>query len=116
MTDQSRGATQMHWSRKKVIVGGSVLALAVGGAGAAVAVGSGHDEGGATGPGADQAKAAALKLYPGSQANAVERDSENGATWEVEVRKADGSTVDVRLDQNYQLVVAETDSEDQGGN
>ena len=106
----------MHWSRKYVIVGGSVLALAAGGAGAAVAIGSGDDEGGATGPGADQAKAAALKLYPGGHANSVERDSENGATWEVEVGKADGSTVDVRLDQNYQLVVAEADSEDQGGN
>jgi uncharacterized membrane protein YkoI len=63
-----------------------------------------------------KAKAAALKLFPGGHANAVERDSENGATWEVEVRKADGSTVDVRLDQNYQLVVVEADSEDQGGN
>jgi hypothetical protein len=92
-----------------------VLALAAGAAGAAVAVGSGEDEGGATGPGADQAKAAALALYPGGHANAVERDSENGATWEVEVGKADGGTVDVRLDQNYQLVVAEADSEDQGG-
>ena len=106
----------MQWSRKYVIVAGSVLALAAGGAGAAVAIGSGDDEGGATGPGADQAKAAALKLYPGGHANSVERDSENGATWEVEVGKADGGTVDVRLDQNYQLVVAEADSEDQGGN
>ena len=107
----------MHWSRKRLIVGGSVLALAVGGAGAAVAIGSG-DEGdnGAHGPGADKAKAAALQLYPGGHANSVERDSENGATWEVEVRKTDGSTVDVRLDQNYQLVVAEADSEDGGGN
>jgi hypothetical protein len=106
----------MHWSRKKVIVGGSALALALGGAGAAVAIGSG-DEGdnGAHGPGADKAKAAALQLYPGGHANSVERDSENGATWEVEVAKSDGSTVDVRLDQNYQLVVAEADS-DQGGN
>ena len=106
----------MHWSRKYVIVGGSVLALAAGGAGAAVAVGSGDDEGGATGPGAEQATAAALKLYPGGHANSVERDSENGATWEVEVAKQDGGTVDVRLDQSYKLVVAEADSEDQGGN
>jgi hypothetical protein len=106
----------MHWSRKYTIVGGSILALAAGGAGAAIAAGSG-DEGdnGAHGPGADAAKAAALNLIPGGHASAVERDSENGATWEVEVRKPDGSTVDVRLDQNYQLVVAEADSEDQGG-
>ena len=109
----------MHWSRKYVIVGGAVLALAAGGAGAAVAIGGGEeDEGGAHGPGADKARAAALALYPGGHANAVERDSEDGATWEVEVAKPDGDTVDVRLDQNYQLVVAETDSEDedQGGN
>jgi hypothetical protein len=105
----------MHWSRKYVIVGGSILALAAGGAGAAVAIGSGDDEGGATGPGADRAQAAALELYPGGHANSVERDSENGATWEVEVAKPDGGTVDVRLDQNYRLVVAEADSEDQGG-
>jgi uncharacterized membrane protein YkoI len=104
----------MHWSKKYVIVGGAIAALAAGGAGTAIAT-SGSDEGGATGPGADQAKAAALKIYPGSHANSVERDSENGATWEVEVAKSDGGTVDVRLDQNYQLVVAEADSEDQGG-
>ena len=107
----------MHWSRKAAIVGGSVLALAAGGTGAAIAVGNGHEGGdnGAHGPGANQAKAAALGFVPGGHANAVERDTENGATWEVEVRKPDGSTVDVRLDQNYQLVVVEADSEDQGG-
>jgi len=106
----------MRISRKSMIVGGSILAIAAGGTGAAMAVAGGDDEGGATGPGADQAKASALKMYPGAHANSVERDSENGATWEVEVAKPDGSTVDVRLDQNYQLVVAEADSGDQGGN
>jgi uncharacterized membrane protein YkoI len=116
MTHRREEQQQMKLPRKYVIVGGSILALAAGGAGAAVAIGSGDDEGGATGPGADQAKAAALKLYPGGHANSVERDSENGATWEVEVAKPDGGTVDVRLDQNYKLVVAEADSEDQGGN
>jgi hypothetical protein len=105
----------MHWSRKHLIVGGCVLALAAGAAGAAVAIGSGEDEGGATGPGAGRAKAAALALYPGGHANAVERDSEDGATWEVEVAKPGGGTVDVRLDQSYKLVVAEADSEDRGG-
>ena len=105
----------MNWSRKYVIVGGSVLALAAGGAGAAIAVGNGHEgDNGAHGPGANQAKAAALKLFPGGHANSVERDSENGATWEVEVTKPDGQTVDVRLDQNYQLVVVEGDSESSG--
>ena len=46
------------------------------------------------------------------EVNSVERDGENGATWEVEVTKPDGSTVDVRLDESYGLVVVEGDDED----
>jgi uncharacterized membrane protein YkoI len=102
----------MHWSRKQLIVGGCVLALAAGGAGTAIAVAGGDDgDEQATGPGADQAKAAALEITGGGTANAVERDSEDGATWEVEVTKPDGNTVDVRLDENYGEVVVEGDSE-----
>ena len=102
----------MNWSRRYVIVGGSVLALAAGGTGAAVAIGNGgEDQGGAQGPGADKATAAALALYPGGRANAVERDSEDGATWEVEVTRPDGTTVDVRLDEHLRLVVVDGDSE-----
>ncbi len=93
-----------------------IAAVALGGAGATYAVaggGNGDDvERQATGPGADRARAAALKLLPGGTANAVERDSENGAVWEVEVTKADGATVDVRLDKNYEKVVIEGDTED----
>jgi hypothetical protein len=44
-------------------------------------------------------------------ANEVERDSENGATWEVEVTRPDGKTVDVRLDEPFGLIVVERDSE-----
>ena len=67
-----------------------------------------------TGPSADRAKAAALKITGGGKANAVERDSENGATYEVEVTKPDGKTVDVRLDASYNRVAVEGDSEDDG--
>jgi uncharacterized membrane protein YkoI len=98
-------------SRKAILAGGAALALALGGVGVANAVGGDDGEGGATGSGADAAKAAALELVPGGHANAVERDSENGATWEVEVRKPDGSTVDVRLGAHYERVVIEPDSE-----
>ena len=65
-----------------------------------------------TGSGADKATAAALKVTGGGTANSVERDSENGAVWEVEVTKPDGNTVDVRLDGSYDLVVAEADGEE----
>ena len=52
-----------------------------------------------------------MKVTGGGTANAVERDGEDGATWEVEITKPDGATVDVRLDERYRLVVVESDSE-----
>ena len=98
--------------RKHLIAGMTVIALAVGGAGAVGAFAGGDDgERQATGPDAERAKAAALKLVPKGEARAVERDSEKGATWEVEVQKADGSSVDVRLDASFQKVAIDPDSE-----
>jgi uncharacterized membrane protein YkoI len=98
--------------KKLLIVGSAVAALAAGGAAVAGAVGGGDDgEKQATGPGADSAREAALKITNGGTANSVERDGENGATWEVEVTKSDGTTVDVRLDDQYGLVVIEGDSD-----
>src|SRR5690349_1432682 len=107
----------MQLRRKYLIVGGSILAISAGGVGVATATGGigGEDDGDATvtGPAADTATAAALEITHGGTANSVERDSENGATWEVEVTKPDGRTVDVRLDQAYNLVVVEGDAGDQ---
>ncbi len=98
--------------RTKLIITSIVVLIAAGTAGA-IAVGSGDDEDpSVTGPGADRARAAALKQVPGGRANSVERDGENGATWEVEVTRTDGETVDVRLDERYRLVVVEGDDED----
>jgi hypothetical protein len=39
---------------------------------------------------------------------------EDGATYEVEVTKADGSQVDVRLDGSFDVVVVEGDEEEEG--
>ena len=97
--------------QRNVIVGGTLgVAAAVVASGAALATNDG--EGHVTGTEADQATAAALKATGGGTANAVELDNENGATWEVEVTKEDGNTVDVRLDENYAVVVIEGDSEE----
>jgi uncharacterized membrane protein YkoI len=106
----------MGRTRRIVIAAAATAALAAAGAGTAIAV-SGGDDGDeqATGPGADRARAAALEITGGGTANAVERDNENGATWEVEVTKPDGATVDVRLDERYGLVVVESDSEREDG-
>jgi len=102
----------MKTKRTLLIAGAAAFTLAAGGVGAANAV-SGGDDGDvqAAGSGADQAKVAALKLVPGGTVNAVERDGEKGATWEVEVRKPDGSTVDVRLGAHYEQVAIDPDSE-----
>jgi hypothetical protein len=98
--------------RKRMVVAaagaGVVAAVVVGG----VAVAS-SDDGDAhvTGQQADRATAAALEATHGGTANSVERDSENGATWEVEVTTPQDGTVDVRLDEQYRVVVIEPDSE-----
>lgn len=90
----------------------AVVALALGGATVAGAGPFGDDgEGQLKGLQADQAGAAALKITGGGKVNAVERDSEKGATYEVEVTRPDGTTVDVRLDGSYKLVVVDGDSE-----
>ena len=97
-------------TRSMVVAGSVAIALAVAGGGVALA-GAGDDEATVTGPQADAATAAALQATGGGRANAVERDSENGATWEVEVTRPDGTTVDVRLDERYRVVVIEDDSD-----
>jgi hypothetical protein len=99
-------------TRKTIVALGvaGIAALGVGGA----ALASGGDDGGegtVTGPRAGPATAAALRVTHGGTANSVERDGEDGATWEVEVTRPDGKTVDVRLDQRYELVVVEADGE-----
>ena len=96
--------------RTALISAGVCVAAVVVGGGVAVASSDDGDST-VTGPQADRATAAALRLTHGGHANSVERDSENGATWEVEVTKPDGTTVDVRLDENFALVVIEGDSE-----
>lgn len=96
--------------RKWVIAGiGSVLITAA--VGGAIAFASSDSEGGVTGRQADRAIHAALEATRGGTANGVERDSENGGYWEVEVRKPNGAVVDVRLNRDYSVLVVEGDHE-----
>ena len=100
----------MKTHNRITLIAAAVLALGL--AGGAVALATGHDsDENVTGPGAQRAREAALEVTHGGTANSVELDDENGATWEVEVTKTDGNTVDVRLDENYDLVVIEGDSD-----
>jgi hypothetical protein len=92
----------------KLVIGGSVLALALGATGGAVAFASGSDDQTLGGPSADQARAAALQYTGGGNAGIVEPESsdpeEGGAAYGVEVTKPDGSKVDVFLDKGYKLL------------
>jgi uncharacterized membrane protein YkoI len=62
-----------------------------------------------TGTEAQRAKDAALAETGGGTVGDVEGDTENGASYAVEVTKADGSKVDVRLDSAYKVLGVEAD-------
>ena len=98
----------------------ALAALALGGAAIANATGVvGDDEGPKLSSSeAAHAGAAALRATGGGTVQASERDDEKGATFEVEVRKLDGSVLDVRLDSSYRVVAVDDDQEtndDNGG-
>ena len=104
--------------RKRIWVAGVALGAAGAAVAGGVAVASNGDDGALshqyTQEQADAATKAALEATGGGTANSVETDNENGATYEVEVTKPDGTTGDVRLDENAGVVVIEGDSEEAG--
>ena len=93
----------------------ALVALALGGAAIANAR-QGDDGAKLAGATLSRASAAALKATGGGEVNDTEYDSEQGATYEVEVTRPDGSTVDVRLDDAFKVVAIDGDSEDAGPN
>jgi uncharacterized membrane protein YkoI len=60
----------------------------------------------------DRASKAALAKTGGGKVTGSERDTEDGATYEIEVTKGDGSQVDVRLDDQFKVVAVDADHED----
>ena len=98
--------------RRAALAAGIGLVAAVAAGGVAFASGNNGGDATVTGVEADRATTAALKYTPGATPHSVERDSENGATWEVEVTRTNGQTVDVRLTGGYKLVAIEGDFEE----
>jgi uncharacterized membrane protein YkoI len=98
-------------TKKKLVasVAAVILALGAGGAGIAYATG-GDSEERVTGPDAGKAKSAALAAVGGGTVTEVERDDGNGA-FEVEVRRDDGSQVEVHLDRDLNVVGREADED-----
>jgi hypothetical protein len=105
----------MKVNRRIVVIAGAigaVIALAVGSVGIAQAVGGSSEEP-VTGPAAEQARSAALKAAGGGTVLEIEQQDGDGAgLFEVEVRRADGSQIEVHLDDRFQPVgtVADDDS------
>jgi uncharacterized membrane protein YkoI len=91
--------------RRTLLVAGSIGLLAGGGAAIAGATGGGNDDADQpiTGSELDRAKAAALEQTGGGQVTATEIRDEEGY-YEVEVRRGDGSQVDVHLDRNFNVL------------
>jgi uncharacterized membrane protein YkoI len=97
--------------RRTLIVAGSIGALAGGGAAIAGATGGGDDDATdqpITGSALDRAKAVALEQTGGGQVTATEIRDEEGY-YEVEVRRGDGSQVDVHLDRNFNVLDGHSD-------
>ena len=103
----------MSRSLKRILIAGAVLVTAGAGGAAAVQAGSG-DDAVATGAEADRAGAAAVRIAGGGSAASVERDAEGRRVWEVEVTKADGSTLEIDLDAALEQVAAEADDSEGG--
>jgi outer membrane lipoprotein SlyB len=105
----------MKINRKLVTVVVAVAALGAGGVGLAQAIG-GESETPVTGPDAAKAKGAALEAVGGGAVTEVERNDENNSGgYEVEVRRDDGTRVEVRLDDRYNAIAKAVDSDTESG-
>jgi hypothetical protein len=102
--------------RKRTLVVAAVVAgvLAIGaGAGIARTVGGADEH--VTGPAAGKAAAAAVKAAGGGKAVEVEyQDGDGAGVYEVEVRRPDGSQLEVHLNGQFQPVG--TAADDDSGN
>ena len=101
-------------SRNTLLAVGVVAALAGGGAAIAAATGGGDDDEAQkpiTGSALERASAAALAHTGGGRVTETEAGDEEGA-YEVEVTRADGSQVDVHLDEDFNVLGTKADHED----
>ncbi len=98
-----------------IIAGVAIAGLAVGGTAIAGAAGGDDDasDKAISGSALDKASAAALEHTGGGSVTETEAGDEEGA-YEVEVKREDGSSVDVHLDKGFK-VLSQASDDDKGG-
>ena len=102
--------------RTLVIAAAVAMLLALGGAGIAYANG-GDPEEQVTGPDAQKAKSAAIAAVGGGTLTEVERDDGDdgygtSGVYEAEVKREDGTQVEVHLDGDYDVLGQEADEDE----
>jgi hypothetical protein len=96
-----------------IAAGAALVALALGGAALAGASSGGDSEKAISGNALDQASAAALAHTGGGKVTDTEVGDEEGY-YEVEVTRADGSQVDVHLNQDFKVLSQVSDGDHAG--
>ncbi len=99
-------------ARKIALIAAVVVSIAVVGISTAVAAGAGGDDKPLTGSTLEKATTAALEHTRGGTVIETEI-GDDGAAYGVEVRLADGTAVEVELDENFVVIGQETDDDGQ---
>lgn len=97
-------------SKRRKVIAGVIGAFVVGAIGTGVAVATGGDEEALTGRAFDRATAAALD-HVGEGTVTETETGEGSAAYEVEIRRSDGSQVEVRLDRSFKVIGTENDDD-----
>ena len=101
--------------RTKLGIGGAAAVVAIGaGSFLGIAAATGGDDQPLQGDARDRAVAAALASTGGGTVTETET-GDDGAAYGVEVRKADGSQVEVQLDADFHVIGSAVDDDGSGG-
>jgi hypothetical protein len=100
-------------TRKLALVAAVVLVVGAISAGIAIASGAGGGEAPLRGDDLERATQAALAHTGGGTVTETEA-GDDGAAYSVEVRLADGSQVEVNLDESFEVIGAEPDDDGAG--
>jgi hypothetical protein len=106
----------MTWNRRRLVGIAAICAVGVVGVGAGIAraVGGSSEEP-VTGPAAAKARTAALEAAGGGTVLEIERqDGDGPGAYEVEVRRTDGSQIEIRLDDRFRPVGTAADDDRAG--